>query len=65
MTYVQYESHDTGSGTITRPIVVRICGDTTTCGTNGEIRTEYDYWNNTFLPVTKVSGNFLPHFRDG
>ncbi|WP_217430803.1 RHS repeat domain-containing protein [Sphingomonas bacterium] len=53
MTYVQYESHDTGSGTITRPIVVRICGDTTTCGTNAEIRTEYDYWNNTFLPVTK------------
>lgn len=33
-----------------RPSVVRICGDTTTCGTSAEIRTEYDYWNSTYLP---------------
>lgn len=33
-----------------RPSVIRVCGDTTTCGTSAEIRTEYDYWGNTFLP---------------
>jgi RHS repeat-associated protein len=38
---------------VSRRTTVRICGEsatTTTCGTNAEIRTEYDYWNNTFLP---------------
>jgi RHS repeat-associated protein len=38
---------------VSRRTAVRICGEsatTTTCGTNAEIRTEYDYWNNTFLP---------------
>ena len=33
-----------------RKSVVRICGNTTTCGTNQELRTEYDYWGNTYLP---------------
>lgn len=35
-----------------RKSVVRECGDTTTCGTNREIRTEYTYWGNTALPAT-------------
>jgi len=45
-TYIAYE---TSTG-LSRRSVVRICGDTTTCGTNAEIRTEYEYWGNTFLP---------------
>lgn len=49
-TYIEYESHDTGAGIISRKKVVRVCGATTTCGTTAEIRTEYDYWGHTFLP---------------
>ncbi len=45
-TYVTYE---TVAG-LSRPKVVRVCGDVTTCGTANEIRMEYDYWGNTFLP---------------
>jgi RHS repeat-associated protein len=45
-TYITYES-TTG---ISRKQVVRVCGDTTTCGTPNEIRTEYEYWGNTLLP---------------
>jgi RHS repeat-associated protein len=44
-TYVTYET-----GNLSRRSVVRICGNTTTCGTNAEIRTEYEYWGSTFLP---------------
>ena len=39
-TYITYAA---SSGGISRPTVMRICGDGTTCGTNAEIRTEYDY----------------------
>lgn len=45
-TYVQYET-TTG---LSRRSVMRVCGNTTTCNTASEIRTEYDYWGNTFLP---------------
>jgi RHS repeat-associated protein len=45
-TYITYE---TSTG-ISRKQVVRVCGDTTTCGTSAEIRTEYEYWGNTLLP---------------
>lgn len=45
-TYVSY----TATG-ISRPTVVRVCGDVTTCGTADEIRTEYEYWGNTMLPT--------------
>ncbi len=45
-TYVTYE---TATG-ISRPSVVRVCGDISTCGTADEIRTEYEYWGNTLLP---------------
>lgn len=45
-TYITYET-STGHS---RRSVVRVCGDITTCGTPDEIRTEYTYWNNTFLP---------------
>lgn len=44
-TYITYET-----GTLSRRSVVRVCGDTTTCGTSNEIRTEYEYWGSTFLP---------------
>ncbi|MBV8687557.1 MAG: RHS repeat protein, partial [Alphaproteobacteria bacterium] len=43
-TYIAY------AGTPSRRSVVRICGDTTTCGTPNELRTEYDYWGSTYLP---------------
>jgi RHS repeat-associated protein len=43
-TYIQYL--DTGR-------VVRVCGDTTTCGTPNEIRTEVDYWGATLLPAVE------------
>ncbi|RXZ63901.1 RHS repeat-associated core domain-containing protein [Pelagerythrobacter rhizovicinus] len=33
-----------------RKAVVRVCGLGTTCGTNQEWRTEYDYWGKTALP---------------
>ena len=47
-----------------RKAVVRVCGNTTTCGTSAEIRTEYDYWESTFLPsavrqVDTVSGTTI------
>jgi RHS repeat-associated protein len=45
-------TYDTTGG-LSRRSVVRVCGNTGTmnvCGTSGEIRTEYDYWENTFLP---------------
>ncbi|HEX7076766.1 MAG TPA: hypothetical protein VF226_22225, partial [Hyphomicrobiaceae bacterium] len=45
-TYITYE---TSTG-ISRRSVVRVCGDTTTCGTPDEIRTEYEYWGSTYLP---------------
>ena len=45
-TYIEYES-STG---VSRQRVVRVCGDTTTCDTTAEIRTEYEYWGNTLLP---------------
>lgn len=45
-TYIEYE---TSTG-VSRQHVVRVCGDTTTCGTTSEIRTEYEYWGNTLLP---------------
>lgn len=45
-TYITYES-STG---VSRKQVVRVCGDTTTCGTSAEIRTEYEYWGSTLLP---------------
>ncbi|MGH2813378.1 MAG: hypothetical protein ACRDI1_11820, partial [Actinomycetota bacterium] len=45
-TYIEYET-TTG---ISRKRVVRICGDTTTCDTADEIRTEYEYWGATLLP---------------
>lgn len=44
-----YITYDATSG-ISRPSVVRVCGDTTTCSTGNEIRTEYEYWGNTLLP---------------
>ncbi len=44
-----YVTYDTSTG-ISRPSVVRVCGDVTTCGTADEIRTEYEYWGNTLLP---------------
>jgi RHS repeat-associated protein len=47
-TYVTYET-----GTLSRRSVVRICGNTTTCGTTSEIRTEYEYWGTTFLPAVE------------
>ncbi|MEA3036075.1 MAG: hypothetical protein QOH04_1840 [Sphingomonadales bacterium] len=43
-TYVQYLA--TGK-------VVRVCGDTTTCGTPNEVRTEVDYWGSTLLPAVE------------
>lgn len=48
-TIITYES-TTG---ISRKQVVRICGDTTTCGTANEIRTEYEYWGSTNLPTVE------------
>jgi RHS repeat-associated protein len=49
-TYITYE---TSTG-ISRPSVVRVCGDVTTCGTLDEIRTEYTYWGATLLPLTET-----------
>ncbi|MGH8167046.1 MAG: hypothetical protein ACREQ1_07390, partial [Woeseiaceae bacterium] len=46
-TFIEYQT--TASG-VSRREVVRVCGDTTTCGTPEEIRTEYDYWGDTLLP---------------
>jgi RHS repeat-associated protein len=35
---------------LSRPTVVRVCGQGSTCGTTNEVRTEYEYWGNTLLP---------------
>ncbi len=35
---------------LSRPTVVRVCGQGSTCGTANEMRTEYEYWGNTLLP---------------
>ncbi len=45
-------TYETSNG-ISRRDVVRVCGNTTTCGTPDEIRTEYDYWENTYLPAVE------------
>jgi len=54
-THVEYET--TASG-LSRRSRVRVCGVGTTCGTANEIRTDYEYWNNTLLPtvVRQVDG---------
>jgi RHS repeat-associated protein len=52
-TFVEYEAYDTGTGIISRKKVVRICGATTTCGTNAEIRAEYDYSDQITLPMVQ------------
>ena len=44
-----YVSYVTSAG-LSRRSVTRACGDVSTCGTADEIRTEYEYWGNTFLP---------------
>jgi RHS repeat-associated protein len=46
----EYQNFDTGSGIISRKVVTRTCGLGTTCGTSDNTRTEYEYWNSTFLP---------------
>jgi RHS repeat-associated protein len=45
-----YTTYQTTAG-VSRRTVVRVCGDTTTCGTSKEIRTEYEYFGNTLLPT--------------
>lgn len=47
-----YVTYDATSG-LSRPTVVRVCGDITTCGTVDEVRTEYTYWGATMLPATE------------
>jgi RHS repeat-associated protein len=47
-----YITYDATSG-LSRPSVVRVCGDISTCGTANEIRTEYTYWGGTMLPLTE------------
>ena len=42
--------YQTATNGVSRREVVRVCGNTTTCGTADEIRTEYDYWGDTLLP---------------
>jgi RHS repeat-associated protein len=49
-TYTEYALSPAG---ISRKSVVRVCGLGTTCGTNQEIRTEYDYWGDTPLPAVE------------
>ncbi|MEA3051817.1 MAG: hypothetical protein QOG72_720 [Sphingomonadales bacterium] len=46
-TYITYDA----TGGVSRKSVVRMCLYGSTCGTNQEIRTEYSYWGNTFLPT--------------
>ncbi|MCP5396182.1 MAG: RHS repeat-associated core domain-containing protein [Sphingomonadaceae bacterium] len=63
-TIAEYSEVDTGNGLVSRRTVERICGATTTCGTNAEYRTEYSYWEDTFLPesirqVDASSGTIL------
>ena len=45
-TYTEYATSPAG---VSRKSVVRVCGVGTTCGTSAEIRTEYQYWGNTYL----------------
>jgi YD repeat-containing protein len=45
-------SYETSTG-LSRRSVVRVCGDSSTCGTLDEIRTEYEYWGSTFLPAVE------------
>jgi RHS repeat-associated protein len=49
-TYIAYAISPAG---LSRRSSVRICGAGTTCGTSAEIRTEYDYWRETFLPAAE------------
>ena len=42
---------------LSRRSVTRVCGDVSTCGTADEIRTEYEYWGNTFLPIGRAPGS--------
>ena len=49
-TYSEYESVTVGTAILSRKKVIRVCGTGATCASTSEIRTEYDYWNNTFLP---------------
>jgi RHS repeat-associated protein len=53
-TYITYQT----TAGVSRRTVVRVCGDTSTCGTSKEIRTEYEYFGNTFLPtvVRRIDG---------
>ncbi|MFL6782177.1 MAG: RHS repeat domain-containing protein, partial [Sphingomicrobium sp.] len=54
-TDLSYEQHATGAGfggPLSRKTLERVCGQTTTCAGNAESRTEYSYWNHTFLPLT-------------
>jgi RHS repeat-associated protein len=44
---VEYETSPAGTS---RRKTVRICGTGAPCGSAAEIRTEYQYWGNTFLP---------------
>jgi RHS repeat-associated protein len=52
-TYAEYTPFDTGAGILSRKTRTRVCGEGTTCGTNGEFRTETDYWEKTFLPAVE------------
>lgn len=49
-TTIEYQTSASG---VSRPSVVHVCGDVTTCGTSAEIRTEYQYWGDTLLPSVK------------
>jgi RHS repeat-associated protein len=49
-TSVSYGTVQTATGQLSRPIAVTVCGVGTTCGTNAEHRTEYEYWGGTLLP---------------
>lgn len=51
-TIQEYTEVDTGAGLFSRKAVDRVCGASTTCGTNQEFRTEYTYWENTLLPTS-------------
>jgi RHS repeat-associated protein len=46
----KYITYTASPASISRPTVVRHCGTGAVCGSASEIRTEYDYWNNTLLP---------------
>jgi RHS repeat-associated protein len=45
-------TYTTSPGGISRKTLVRVCGQTTTCGGNAEGHTEYTYWGETDLPLT-------------